>query len=198
MAFVLNILDKNTGKYVGIDALKGDPGDVTPEFVELADQTKQNAASADTDAKAAAQALSDLLAMLGTDVATLVGGKIPMSQIPATATQEVYEVTSEDELVELVAQRADLAELVEDVNGVKTITKTWQLLGDGNPATKSNWIVWGTSYAVQAGNATTADNAENANTINGHRIVEMEKSAFETAVKDPNTYYLVYDPTSEV
>ena len=149
----------------------------------------QNAAGSEGQAS---QALADLLRMLGTDIATLVGGKIPMSQIPATATQEVYEIASEAELTGLVAQRADLAELIELVDGVWTVTKTWQLLGDGDAGKRENWIVWGTSYAVQSGNATTAGTAENANTINGHRLAQISQSEWDSAVKDPDTYYLVY------
>lgn len=136
------------------------------------------------------QAMHDLLAVLGSDVATLVGGKIPMSQIPATATQEIYVITSETQLVELTAQRGDLAELMESINGEDTITKTWQCLDDAT--IRSNWIVWGTSYAVQAGNATMASEAINSTMINNHRIVEMTAEQFAIAVKDANTYYLVY------
>ena len=134
--------------------------------------------------------------MMGSDVATLVGGKLPLSQIPATATQEIYAVTDEKELIGLTAQRGDLAELVKEVNGERTIIKTWQCLGDA--AQRDSWVVWGTSYAVQAGNASTAGNAITTNTINGHRLVEMTQTQFDQAVKDPETYYLVYDPASEV
>lgn len=137
----------------------------------------------------AQQALADLLKIIGVDIATLVGGKIPMSQIPATATQEIYTVTSEAELVGLTAQRGDLAELITMVGGVKTITKTWQLLGTSTVA--PDWIPWGTAYAVSAGNASTAGNADNAGMINNHRMVEMRQADFDTAAKDPATYYLV-------
>ena len=151
--------------------------------------------SASESAGKSEQALTDLLAMMGSDIATLVGGKIPMSQIPATVTQEIYTVKSESELTGLKAQRGDLAELIEDVLGAPTITKTWQCLGDATQ--RQNWVVWGTSYAVQAGNASTAGTAENANKINGHRMVEMELAQWEGAVKDPSTYYLVYDGGAE-
>jgi len=124
------------------------------------------------------------------DIILATGGKLPLSAIPATATQEIYTVTSEDELTSLIAQRGDLAELIEIVDGEQTITKTWQCLGDAS--VRENWVVWGTSYAVQAGNATTADNALNANTINNHRLVEMTAEDFASAVKDADTYYLVY------
>lgn len=137
------------------------------------------------------QNLKDLLAMLGEDIATLVDGKIPLSQIPATATQEVYVVTSEDDLIRLTAQRGDLAELIDRIDGNKTITKVWQLLGDA--ANRDDWVVWGTSYAVQAGNATFADNANNSARINGKRMVAMTFDDFETAIKDPDTYYTIYE-----
>lgn len=157
------------------------------------ENAKTSEENADQSEQAAAQALADLLRMLGTDIPQLVGGVLPMSVIPATATQEIYEVTSPEGLVDLIAQRGDLAELVEMVDGERTITKTWQLLGE-DASVWDNWVVWGTSYAVQAGSATTAKSAENAARINGHRMVEMTEEAFKLAAKDPDTYYLVYTP----
>lgn len=162
---------------------QGIPGSATPQFISMVEQTEENAQKTE-------QAYKDFLAQLGVDIATLVGGKVPMSQIPATATQEIYTITSEAELTSLTAQRGDLAELIEVIEGERTITKTWQCLGDSS--NRNNWVVWGTSYAVSAGNATTANNAENANTINNHRLIEISAEDFETAVKDENTYYLVY------
>ena len=139
----------------------------------------------------AEQALADLLAMINSgDIILATNGKLPLSAIPATATQEIYVVESEDELTSLVAQRGDLAELVESINGERTITKTWQCLG--NPSVRNNWVVWGTSYAVSAGNSEQSKSAENSARINGHRLVEMSAEEFENAVKDDDTYYLVY------
>lgn len=149
------------------------------------------ASKAEESKSAAGQALSDLLAMINSgDLVLATDGKLPLSSIPATATQEIYTVTSEDELTSLVAQRGDLAELIEDVNGERTITKTWQCLGEAS--NRENWVVWGTSYAVQSGNATTANTALNANMINNHRLVEISEEEFASAVKDADTYYLVY------
>lgn len=155
---------------------------------EVANTKANNAAVSESTAT---QALMDLLAMLGTDIATLVGGKIPLNQIPATATQEIYSISSENELITLTAQKGDLGVIINLVDNVPTITKTYQLLGNGDSTIRDNWIVWGTSYAVQAGNALTANNAENANTINGHRLVTMTQSQYDVAVKDPETVYLV-------
>ena len=146
--------------------------------------------NAQVSATTAAQALADLLALLGSDIPVAVNGKIPMRYIPATATQEIYPVTSEAELTGLTAQRGDLAELIETIDGEATITKTWQCLGDATD--RSNWVVWGTSYAVQAGSASLANAADDATKINGHRIVEMTETQFASAVKDATTYYLVY------
>ena len=154
---------------------------------ESAALSAQSAASSETQCS---QALADLIAMLGTEVATLVGGKIPLNQIPATATHEIYTIADESELTSLTAQRGDLAELISKVDGENTVIKTWQCLGDAS--VRSNWVVWGTSYAVSAGNAETSNSAGNANTIGGHRIVEMTEQEYEVAVKDSNTYYLVH------
>lgn len=158
------------------------------EYAEDAKESKESAADFE---KSASQALSDLLRMINSgDIILATDGKLPLSAIPATATQEIYTVTSEEELTTLTAQRGDLAELIEIVDGERTITKTWQCLGEAS--VRENWVVWGTSYAVQSGNATTADNAANANMINNHRMVEMTEEEFATAVKDADTYYLVY------
>lgn len=160
-----------------------------------AKSSEQNSAASELNAELSeqksSQNLSDLLAMLGEDIPTMVDGKIPLSQIPATATQEVYEVASADELTGLTAQRGDLAELIEEVDGERTITKVWQLLGDST--VRNDWVVWGTSYAVQAGNSDFADNAGNSARINGKRMVAITFDDFETAVKDPDTYYTVYE-----
>lgn len=183
-------------------AIQADVAEIQADVTQKRDEVEadraevaSDKAEADAAKTEAQQALADLLKMLGVDIATLVGGKIPMSQIPATATQEIYEVQSEDELTGLVAQRGDLAELVELVDGEKTIIKAWQLLGDA--ANRENWIVWGTSYAVQAGSATTAANAENAAMINNHRLVAMTPQEYGSAVIDPETYYAVYDRGTE-
>lgn len=70
--------------------------------------------------------------------------------------------------------------------------------GLDDAARRDSRVVWGTSYAVQADNTSTAGNAITANTINGHRLVEMTPAQFDQAVKDSDTYYLVYDPAAEV
>lgn len=140
------------------------------------------------------QVMTDLLAMMGVDLATLTGGKVPLSQLPATATLEIYEISSPDELISLVAQRGDRAELITTVDGERTTVKAWQLLG--NDATvRDNWVVCGTSYAVQAGNATTATNAFNADAVNGHRMVRFASIAeLDAAVKVSGTiYYAPYN-----
>lgn len=168
---------------------------ITEELKSRAETAAENAEESEVKSsasqKSAEQALADLLAMINSgDIVLAVNGKLPLSAIPATATQEIYVVESEDELTSLIAQRGDLAELVEEIDGERTITKTWQCLG--NASVRENWVVWGTSYAVQSGNATTADNAINANMINNHRLVEMTEEDFVSAVKDADTYYLVY------
>lgn len=137
------------------------------------------------------QAMTDYLALLGKDVPVMVGGKIAVENIPATAIQDIYEIASVDQLVTLVAQRGDLGEIVETVNNERTVTKTYQLLGDGDPTNIANWVVWGTSYAVQAGNASTATEAANANTINNHRVVTMTQAQYEGAALEADTIYLV-------
>lgn len=169
--------------------------ELASEFRDAAEISAQNALQSESNAKkseeTSSQALSDLLSMIQSgDIVLATNGKLPLSSIPATATQEIYVVESESELTSLTAQRGDLAELVETVDGEKTITKTWQCLGDST--LRENWVVWGTSYAVSSGNAEHSNTSESASRINGHRIVEMSEAEFENAVKDEDTYYLVY------
>ena len=177
---------------------QGYAADANASKLAAAQSAEASAASATEGAGYTAetkQAMQDYLAMLGVDVATLVGGKVPMSQIPATATQEIYDITSEDELTGLIAQRGDCAEIVETIDGVKTVTKIYQLLGDGDATVRDNWVVWGTSYAVQAGNATSATNAVNASMINNHRMVAMTQEQYDQAAVDQDTIYIVDPPT---
>ncbi len=133
----------------------------------------------ENSADSAKQALSDLLKMLGTDIATLVDGKIPVSQIPSIATTEIYTAESLEDMDALSVQNGDIC--------IRTDENKSYIYSDG-------WVflVSPTDYASQSGYAETAGTAENAERINDHRLVEMRASAFETAVKDSDTYYLVY------
>ena len=117
--------------------------------------------------------------MLGTDIATLVGGKIPVEQIPAIATTEVYTAASAAEMSAFVAQNGDICIRTDENKSYIYKDTGWVYLASP------------TDYASTAGHADTADNAQNAAKINNHRMVEMTAEAFATAVKDPDTYYLV-------
>lgn len=141
------------------------------------------------------QTYNDFLNQIGNEVATLdPNGKIPLSQIPSTATVEIYTILNESELIGLNAQKGDLAELIEIIDGKQTIVKAWQLLTN-DPTIASNWVIWGTSYAVQSGNATHADSATDSTKINGKRLIEMTQADYDNAViagtLTDDTYYLV-------
>lgn len=125
------------------------------------------------------QAYADYLSSLGTDVATLVNGKIPANQIPAIATTEIYVVSSDDEMNALSAETGDIC--------IRSDLKRSYICSDGQ------WVYFAApdDYAATAGYADQAGSAENANKINNHRLVEISAENFATAVKDENTYYLV-------
>ncbi len=152
-------------------------------FVDRAENASSEAGlyadSAKESENTAAQALSDLLAMLGTDIATLINGKIPVSQIPSIATTEIYSASSLEEMKKLSVQNGDIC-IRQDENKSYIFSDGWVYLASP------------TDYAAKSGYAETAKTAENANKINNHRLVEMTAQEFETAVKDENTYYLVY------
>lgn len=138
-----------------------------------------SSASAKESKETAIQALSDLLSMLGTDIATLINGKIPVSQIPSIATTEIYTASSLKEMNNLSVENGDIC-IRHDENKSYIFNDGWIYLASP------------TDYAAKSGYAETAKTAENANTINNHRLVEMTAEEFEMAVKDDNTYYLVY------
>ena len=150
---------------------------------------KSSADASEESNQSAAQALRDLLRMLGTDVATLVGGKIPTSQLPALATTEIYTVVTEAERDALEVQNGDICVVSYDDD---TLSRSF-IYRDGG------WVYLAspTDYASKAGYAETAGEAENAATINGHRLVVMDRTSYESAVLDQDTFYLVYDKEAE-
>lgn len=132
----------------------------------------------------AQQALFDLLAMLGTDIATLTNGKLTPSQIPAIAVTDTFVVASEAAMLALNAQTGDVCIRSDEA-------KTYILQGT-NPAALTDWqrLQSPTNYADEAGHAATADNAANADRINNKRMVGMTQAQYEAAVKDADTFYL--------
>ena len=122
--------------------------------------------------------LSDLLAMLGSDIATLTGGKLTPSQIPAIAITNTYPVASEAEMLALDCQTGDVCIRLDE-------SKSYILQGT-NPALLTDWqhLKTPTNYADTAGHALTAANAENADKINGHRVVAMSQAQYDLQSKE--------------
>lgn len=153
---------------------------------EDAQRVSQNTESTAESANIAAQALTDLLAMLGKNIATLTDGKLTPSQIPALSINDVFTVENTEEMLSLTAERGDVAIVMLDDN----IYDCYILSAD-DATILSNWKKLGVSYVANAGHAQTANSAVNADRINGYRIVHMTKSQYELAVKNPDTIYLV-------
>lgn len=145
-------------------------------------KSKNDARVSETNSKTSetksSQALSDLLKMIGVDIATLVGGKIPVEQIPSIATTEIYQADSLAAMNLPVVQNGDIC-IRTDENKSYIYNNGWVYLSSP------------TDYASRAGHAETATTAENATMINNHRMAEMSQADFLISVKDPNTYYLV-------
>lgn len=131
------------------------------------------------------QAMTDFLAMLGEDVATLTDGKLTPSQIPALSINDVFPVASEAELLTLTAERGDCGIIVVD----NVVTDSYILAAD-DPAQLENWKKLGVSYVANAGHANTADSATDAQKVNGHRVVTFATVAeMENAAKVDGTLY---------
>lgn len=145
-----------------------------------ANRAEAAADNAKASEEAAAQAFKDLLEMIQSgQIATLIDGKIPVENIPSIATTEIYTAESEKEMNAIEAQRGDICIRTDELKSY-VFNDTW------------TYLVAPTDFAARAGHADTATSATNANTINGHRLIEMTAEEFETAVKDNDTYYLVY------
>lgn len=172
------------------------------EAAELAEThaktSETNAATSEINAgeseTSAAQALSDLIAMIGSQVATLdANGKLTPSQIPAISLIKVVSVVSEVAMLELTSaevQPGDVARIVVDGE----IGNTYLLNGD-DPSVLGNWAQLGDGYVAEAGHSLTADAATDSQMINGHRVIAMTQTAYNAAVTagtiDANTIYIV-------
>jgi hypothetical protein len=141
---------------------------------------------------AAVQALTDLLAMLGTDIATLTDGKLTPSQIPAISINDINEVYSVAELLDLTAERGDVGLIMQydEETETETVIDSYMLAAD-DPTVMGNWKKLGVSYVANAGHAVMADNAVNADKINNKRIIGMMQEQYDNAALDDNTYYFV-------
>lgn len=141
--------------------------------------------SALTAMRTAVQAMTDLLAMLGEDIATLTGGKLTPSQIPTIAITDTFVVATEEAMLALDCETGDICIRTDE-------NKTYILQGT-DPSILSDWqqLKTPTNYADEAGHAATSDNAENANKINNKRLVAMTESQYDVAAKDPDTLYVV-------
>ena len=133
----------------------------------------------------AVQAMSDLLAMLGSDIATLTGGKLTPSQIPAIAITDTFVTYNTDAMLVLPAQRGDIC--------IRTDENKTYVLSTDDPTVFDNWLdlKTPTNYADEAGHAYTAEEAVNSTMINGHRVVTMTQAQYDAAVKDAETVYMV-------
>lgn len=158
---------------------------------DAASAAAQSAEDADEDAVSAASALSQTLEAIGETIAPLgVDGKVPIENIPATAITKNVIITDEAERATIEVEQNDIASLVEMINGELTVVKAWQLMGE-DKTDMDNWIVCGTSYAVQAGSAAQATAATNADKIDGWHIWGGTQAQYDALVIEDKTIYVV-------
>ena len=130
------------------------------------------------------QALTDLLNMLGTDIATLTDGKLTASQIPNISINNSFLIADESELPTLKAEIGDMAYQEDDEQKVIAL---WWLVGNNN-----EWKKLGLSFVAESGHSNTSDNADNANKINHKRIVTMSYEDYISGAKADDTIYFTY------
>ena len=124
---------------------------------------------------------------IGTTIASLVGGKLDPSQIPAVSVVDTYTVSSTAEMLALTAQRGDICRIV--AGGV--ITDTYSLAAD-DATVLSSWLKLGQGYVGEAGHALSADTAGDSGTVGGVRLVSLTQSAYDAlSLKDASTIYMV-------
>lgn len=155
----------------------------------VAQEAAQEAKTSEINAKEAedtvTQAMSDMMSMMGTDIATLEGGKIPVSQIPPIALTHTSTVGSIAEMQALTAEDGDFCRIVSD--GVVEATYAY-VVSNG----VGEWIPCNQNSCAEADHALAADTATNATKINGHRIIVFDTvTEFGNAVKENGTLYLV-------
>lgn len=157
--------------------------DVATEAAEKAKTSEENAKASET---IATQSMTDLLAMMGSDIATLdSSGKIPVGQIPPIALTHTYTVGSEAEMQALTAEDGDFCRIV--VDGV--VESTYAYVVSDNTG---EWIPCNQNKCAEADHALAADTATDATKINGHRIVVFDTMTdFNNAVKADGVLYLV-------
>ncbi len=154
---------------------------------EAASAASQSAEDADDDAVSAASALSQTMEAIGTTICPLdTEGKIPAANLPALSINDTFTVANTTAMLLLTAQRGDCAIIVPD----DVVTDTYMLAGD-DPTVLSNWKKLGVSYVAEAGHATTADTATNADKIDGYHLLTMTQAEYAAAVIDATTVYLV-------
>lgn len=157
---------------------------------EVATAAAEEAKTSETNAKnsetVATQSMTDLLAMMGTDIATLdSSGKIPVGQIPPIALTHTYTVGSVEEMQALTAEDGDFCRIV--VDGV--VDSTYAYVVSDNTG---EWIPCNQNKCAEADHALAADTATDATKINGHRIVVFDNMTdFNNAVKVDGVLYLV-------
>ena len=157
---------------------------------EVATAAAEEAKTSETNAKnsetVVTQTMSDMLAMMGTDIATLdSSGKIPVGQIPPIALTHTYTVGSVEEMQALTAEDGDFCRIV--VDGV--VDSTYAYVVSDNTG---EWIPCNQNKCAEADHALAADTATDATKINGHRIVVFDTMTdFNNAVKVDGVLYLV-------
>jgi hypothetical protein len=116
---------------------------------------------------------------------------IPSVFINQVDIKEYITITNESQLQTITAQVGDVALLVGEVNGEKTVKKSWILLGESDG--ERDWAVYGTSYATNAGEANYATNAFNAERVNGAPINVVTLSYYEGLVDKTGVYFVTLD-----
>jgi len=167
----------------------------TQSIYEQTEISETNAKTSEINSKTSenitTQAMSDTLAMIGNDICPLVNGQIPISKIPLVVMHDCVQISNVNELTTCIAQNGDIAYIITlDTGGNKKILTSYQLLANDSTI-RSNWAEVDTSYATQAGYASTAGEATNSTMINNKRIVGMTSDQYANAVKDADTFYFV-------
>ena len=140
------------------------------------------------------QAMRDLLAMINTDIATLVDGKLNPTQIPDISINHSVQVNDESELTSIEAQIGDMAYCLNDEGEVDALF--WLVGADST--NRDDWKQLGLSFVSESGHALVADNAVNSTMINNKRLVTIEMENFGDSVTDDDTIYLVPNVSSDV
>lgn len=127
---------------------------------------------------------ADFLSQLGSEVATLENGKVPIAQIPRIAITETKTFATVEERDLWESEEGDIAIVTSNNKSyIKDDKGEWQ------------WLESPSDYSTNSGHSATSDFASDSEKINGKRVIAMTQESYDNAFDNgtllEDTFYFV-------